>query len=63
MKSKLENDLDIICYNRIEDILEWASENKWFDPSFVINMSKQNTWSQGQRIAIENIWNKFLGDK
>lgn len=56
-------DLDVITFNRIEDILEWAIDNKWFDPSFVISMSKQKTWSAGQRIAIENIWEKFLGDK
>lgn len=59
MDKKIENDLDIICYNRIEDILEWAGENKWFDPSFIIEMSKQKTFSAGQRIAIENIWRKF----
>lgn len=56
MDKKLNNDLDIICYNRIEDILEWAQDNKWFDASFVIKMSKQNTWSAGQRLAIENIY-------
>ncbi len=52
-------DLNLECNERCIDILEWAEDNPWFDQGFVLSMLKMNTYSHGQRDAIERIWRRF----
>ena len=59
---KTTSELDVIANNRVQDILEWAKNNDWFDATFALKMDKQTSYSVGQREAINNIWEKFCND-
>lgn len=48
---------------RIDAILDWCVENKWFDAAFVIKMDRQSSWSHRQAQAIINIYEHFVKGK
>ena len=57
------NDLYKIIKWKCEKIIEWSSENQWFDNNFILDIYNkiENTQelSEKQISSIENIYSKF----
>lgn len=64
----VDNPDEMIEYeNKIQEILTWAKENKWFKTNFVVSvrdsMYDRNEISENQMEGIDNIYNKFIKKK
>lgn len=56
-------DHHVITNKRCFEILDWAKKNKWFNDTFVFQMSLKFDYTATQRSAVEKIWKKFIKDE
>lgn len=59
MNKETTHELDIIAHCRAKEVFEWAQTQKWFDDSFIYKMTLMKGYSDGQRQAINKLWEKF----
>jgi hypothetical protein len=53
-----------LTYERLEEIIEWANENPWFDQKFILRVydliEKDCQISMNQVYGVDAIYQKFL---